>query len=167
MTLLAVDPGTEKNWGACWFRGGQFDDFMRFYPEYLAWFDERREDCWVEFDDVPVLAIETQFSKVFTDKHGTKHHNIKALLSLHKAAMRWVIPAELAGWQVIEVAPSTWQSKMLGRASSQHSPSLARAVWSVAQEITGGLPMTPDQASAVCIGQFVLDKMKLETTNVS
>ena len=72
--------------------------------------------------------------------------------------VRWQAIAELFGWEVIMVNPSTWQSRVLARLPGADTKS--RSVF-LAEDITGTKPPTDDVADAICIGEFWIRQARL------
>lgn len=107
-----------------------------------------------ETDEAPVLVVENQFLG----------KNPSSQTKLVQCRMRWETLAYYFGFEVVRVAPATWQSKitkkMPGKTTKERSIRYCR-------DVLGINPHTDDLADAFCIAQWYLQKTAIPVESAS
>lgn len=144
--VFSVDPGGSGAFSM--FINGKFIDWgIREHTEVLGIFramkafDKQR----INPNVAPLLVIENQFVK------PGESGNIKTSRILTERRMRWQVCAELLGWDVEVIFPSTWQAKTIRKLPGKNTKE--RSIL-FASQFSGRTPPTHDVADAFCIGYF-------------
>ncbi len=149
--FVSVDPGGEGGWVA-WVKGEIQNYGLMNGNNSQAIYRLIRGLNKPKWEGHPVLVIEKQYMG------RNSKMNVQASIKLVERRTRWQVIAELFGWDIVFLAPASWQSKIIKRIPGNTTKERSMIA---ARQLLGDVEITHDVADAVCIGEY-WRKLKLD-----
>ncbi len=124
------------------------------WSAFFSWRNER-----VLFLQASSILLSRPWKTLIIEKQFQKHSfsNTEGII---RAKHGWVFAAHSLRsdeWTLLEVAPSTWQSRVLNIGREERDTLGAYTRYAASHE-TGKLIQSPDEASAICIAMWALGR---------
>lgn len=147
--MLSVDPGGDSGW-AFWI-DGEFQECglcdgrnSQKVFRLLSGIQKKDPKCR------RVLVIEDQF----IGDSRKRESNWNTGKKLIERRVRWQVLAELLGWEVFYVFPSSWQSKILKGVPGENTKT--KSIFYASSLVGFSLEKLGDVADSICVGNFWL-----------